>query len=45
MNHRLKIGFVSLEDPSDVKGWSGIPFHLLKALEKTGRFDRGVLVR
>lgn len=34
MNDCLKIGFVSLEDPSDVRGWSGIPFHLLEALER-----------
>ena len=34
MDKKLKIGFVSVEDPNDAKAWSGIPYHLLKALRK-----------
>jgi glycosyltransferase involved in cell wall biosynthesis len=34
MNHKLKIGFVSVEDAGDVKSWSGTPYHLLNALKK-----------
>ena len=28
----MRIGFVSVEDATDVKTWSGIPFHILKHL-------------
>lgn len=34
MTGKLRLGFVSLEDPSDVKSWSGTPYHLLGALER-----------
>jgi glycosyltransferase involved in cell wall biosynthesis len=34
MNGKLKIGFVSLEDPNDVTAWSGTPYHLLSALKR-----------
>jgi glycosyltransferase involved in cell wall biosynthesis len=34
MSDKLRVGFVSLEDPNDVKAWSGTPFHLLSALKR-----------
>lgn len=34
MGDRLRIGFVSLEDPNDITAWSGIPYHLLDALRR-----------
>ena len=34
MDDRLKIGFVSLEDHTDVRAWSGTPYHMLEALKK-----------
>jgi len=34
MNDKLRIGFVSIEDASDVASWSGIPYHILDALRR-----------
>ena len=33
MNAKLRIGYVSAEDPNDVRSWSGIPYHLLGAIK------------
>ena len=34
MIDKIRLGFVCPEDPSDVKSWSGVPFHLLGALKR-----------
>ena len=34
MKGKLKIGFVSVWDASDITAWSGVPYHILTHLEK-----------
>lgn len=34
MSRKLKIGFVSQDDATDITSWSGIPYHILAALRK-----------
>jgi glycosyltransferase involved in cell wall biosynthesis len=31
-NEKLRVGFISIEDASDIRSWSGIPFHILSHL-------------
>ncbi|MDQ3102181.1 MAG: glycosyltransferase [Bacteroidota bacterium] len=34
MAKALRIGYITIEDPEDRKGWSGTNYHLLRALER-----------